>query len=219
MSFAELQMFIVELADFSEFLPILLFIFLKQYKLFPILLFSLLIHVFLEQYTLYLADQKQYNLDIYHVIGLLELIFISAFYKRNTSLPKSLYYLFFLVVIIYVFNSLFWEQYWIHINAFGRSLSSLFLLLLGFNYLFNVYKEEKILNLHRSGFFIINAGLMFYFATSFFTLLFSRKILEVEFYSWFGATWNLHSLADIIRSIIIALGIIVSYYSSNTSQQ
>lgn len=210
MSFLKITSLINKSSDFIELIPVYLFLKNKQrIKAYPFLFCELLIHGLLDISTFILTRLSVYNLFIYHTIGLFELIFIFLFYKRLTELPRYLDYIFYLVLILYILNSLFLEPIFnpAIINAFGRSLSCLFLLFLGFYYLYNLYKFEQIINLYKNPDFLINTGLMIYFATSFFTFLFSKKILSLELSSFFSAAWVLHSSADIIRAVIISIGL------------
>lgn len=208
-------MLLVELADYSEFLPILLFIIFKRIRIYPYLFAGLVIQSAIEQYTLVLAETKTYNLHWYHLIGLIELIYVYLFYrniiKLNSWIRNSIYF----IIALYIFNSYYLEHFLLHFNAFGRALASFYLLGLGFYYLYTIYEKEQILRIHRSPAFIINSGLMFYFATSFFIFLFSRKIMSFEYYSWFGSAWVLHTLSDIIRSIVIAFALVYGDFSSS----
>ncbi|MGK7389424.1 MAG: hypothetical protein ACNS60_03710 [Candidatus Cyclobacteriaceae bacterium M2_1C_046] len=210
MSFLKITSLINKSSDFVELLPVYLFLKNKnRIAAYPFLFCELLIHGILDISTFILTLLSIYNLFIYHAIGLFELIFIFLFYKRLTELPKYIFYCFYLVLILYILNSLFLEPIFnpAIINAFGRSLSCLFLLFLGFIYLYNLYKKDKIINFYQNPDFLINSGLMIYFATSFFTFLFSKKILSLELSSFFSAAWVLHSSVDIIRAVMISIGL------------
>ncbi|MGK7389425.1 MAG: hypothetical protein ACNS60_03715 [Candidatus Cyclobacteriaceae bacterium M2_1C_046] len=200
---------ISEIADFSELFPILILIVFRRIKLYPVLFTGLLIHSILEIYTLYLSSQKIYNLDIYQLIGLIELCYVFLFYKNFIKISKPLTIGFIAVFLFYILNSLFIEPFYVHINPYGRSISALYLMILGIYFLHNIYKEENFDRTENSQLFWINIGFIFYFSTSFFTFLFSRKLLTVgvEPTSFFGSLWTIHTLADIIRSIIIAFAL------------
>lgn len=208
---------ISEIADFSELLPILIFLVFRRVKLYPVLFIGLLIHSVLEIYTLYLASQKIYNLDIYQLIGLIELCYVFLFYKNIIKLNQFLIIGFFAVFLFYILNSLFIEPFYVHINPYGRSISALYLMILGIYFLHTIFKEENIEKIENSRLFWINIGFILYFSTSFFTFLFSRKLLTVgvEPTSFFGSLWTIHTLADIIRSIIIAIALTINKSSKN----
>lgn len=207
----KLELFITELADYAELLPIALLIATGLYKNYRILFIGLIIHSALEFRTLYEANVHQsYNLDIYHVIGLVELIYVYLFFRSNIKINATISNLFYVVLILYIANSIFLEKFYVHLNPYGRALSFMYLITLCFNYYYRLYEEEKVEQLSKSSLFWISSAFLLYFSISFFTYLFSRQILttDVEPTSFFGSMWTLHTLGDVLRCLIISFGLI-----------
>ena len=95
------------------------------------------------------------------------------------------------------------------INALSRSISCFYLLFIGIYYLYAVYKYEIHQNLAKSSAFWINAGLLFYFSSSFFTFLMSKKILSLEVTDFFSAGWLVHATANVMKNVVITIGFIL----------
>ena len=203
--------------DYISIVTVILFLYKKAYKSFPYLFSYLLITQILLYSTRLVIDLAllgylpMYNLYLYHLIGLFELILVYKFYQRQIILPHILTKLFPLIIVIYIANSLFLENYMESINAYGRSLSTLYLLCLGFSYLYNIYKKELIIDIKKDLVFWFNGVFMIYLATSFLAFLFSRKILSLELSTLFSAGWVLHSIAYIFMNIIFWIALLLFY--------
>ncbi|GAA0188816.1 hypothetical protein GCM10009122_48140 [Fulvivirga kasyanovii] len=193
------------ISDFSELLPLLCFFYLGKIKTFPYIFTALAATSALNITSFVLSEFGVYNLYLYHLIGIAELLLYYGFYKRNVALTKVLKGFFFTALIIYVLGSLF--EGFDSINSFSRSVSCLYLLILGLYYLYVVYRDEIISDVTHSSAFWINAGLLFYFSASFFTFLMSKKILSLEITDFFSAGWLIHMISNIVKNIVIFFAI------------
>ncbi|MDH5398225.1 MAG: hypothetical protein OEX02_08770 [Cyclobacteriaceae bacterium] len=182
---------------------------MRKSKNYPFLFYEQLIVFLLVLAGILLQLSGFWNLPVYHMIGLVELGLLYGFYHRQIRFSLPMHTTFGLVFIGYIVNSLFFETVFLrnNFNTFGRSGACFFLLFLGIYYLYVVYKEEKEITLYKSTVFWINAGLMFYFGSSFFTYLLSSSILSQEISNLFSMAWLLIPLATFVKNIIISLAI------------
>ena len=200
---------IVMISEYSDCLPIVLFliypIFIGRYRWFFMYLIAF---QFLHFISIYTGLQGTNNMWVYKLIGATELTFLYIFYSRYV---KSL-----------VIRSLFWVTmgFYIHysffmvgkneINPLGLGVSVLFLLILTFNYLLYIYRSESVIVLSKSFVFWINTALMIYLSCSFFAYLFSFQTLFVsqDFDDLFKYSWALHSIGNILKCLIVSVGLV-----------
>jgi hypothetical protein len=96
------------------------------------------------------------------------------------------------------------------INSIGESIGMLLILVLGFNFLWKIYQEEKVENIGCYSYFYISTGLTLFAAGSFFGyLLISRMSTEQSPDDYFCYSWLIVSGFVIMKLILISVGILI----------
>lgn len=202
---SDLLFLIAEIFDFSELIPLLAFLLYARKRIYPMLFWQLLLAAVINISSMFLSSAGIYNLYLYHLLGLTEIVLIPLFYKSMIRSKHKFDFFFYLNIFIYLLISLY--EGIDTINALSRAFSSFVCLTHGIVFLFQLYKNESIQDLASSGLFIINAAFLIYFSSSFFTFLLSREILSLEFSLSFSAGWFIHIIANFIKNIIIAVAL------------
>ena len=156
------------------------------------------------------ADYELNNNKIYYIIGFIELVFTFWLY-RNLGFKHIWNWIFMIVVSIYtidlVYNLIQDEE---EINSIGQSVNMLFIILLGFNFIWKLYQEEKVEYLGFYPYFYISGGLTIFASGAFFGYLFiARMTPETTPAESFFYLWIIISGFNYIKFILIVLGIFV----------
>jgi len=168
-----------------------------------------------------MATYGVHNWYIYHISGLVELVFAYYIYRILGSglIWKYLFLLFSCFYLIdsfrvYLRDSAIADS--IHgsesffINNLGLGLSSLFTLALGVAFLLRLYRENRVLQIEIHPPFYINAGFMLYAAASFLFFFFSiyTTLIGVDDMVFY-ASWTLVSLLLLVKCLLIATAFII----------
>lgn len=173
----------------------------------------------LQLLTTIMAMNYLHNWYVYHVIGLVEIVFSFALYKA-LGLSVKWWMVFWLVIALYVTDSI-WVSYHdtqllkldedaeaYFINNFGLALSMLFTVALGINFLWKTYLKGTVKNITRYPYFYISAGMTFYGAGAFFTYLLSSDIAPKGIQDYiFHYSWMLVIAFTYIKFFFILLGL------------
>lgn len=156
------------------------------------------------------ADYQVTNYYLYHVIGLVELVFTFLLY-RNLGLNKKWNGVFGMVLVVYLVDSVYLFAHGKEeINSLGLSFCMLFMMVLGFNFIWKLYREEKVEYLGFYPYFYISGGLTVFASGAFFGyLLIARMTDEVVPIENFAYSWLIVSGFTYIKFILIVLGIFV----------
>ena len=111
-------------------------------------------------------------------------------------------------VFLFIIDSISFEplQSILSFNPFARSFNSLLMVSLSFLYYFQIYRQEKIIELDKDPSFYFVSGLLLYFSTSFFTFLFSAEIFELT-NDKIETSWFFHSISNIGKNTLLTIGI------------
>lgn len=156
------------------------------------------------------ADYRIDNYYLYHIIGLIELVFTFSLY-RNLGLKAGWNWGFLIVSAVYLVDSIYLisagrEE----INSVGLSCCMLFMIALGFNFIWKLYQEEKVDYLGFYPYFYISGGLTVFASGAFFGyLLIARMSDEIIPAENFYYSWLIISGFTYIKFILIVLGIFV----------
>lgn len=202
------------LADWSDYLVIpvalLSLLTIRRNRYFNILSVYLFLLVPLNVATKITADYQIPNYYLYHMIGLLDLVFTFLLY-RSLGLRRSWNGVFGMVLIIYLVDSYsIFAKGKEEINSIGLSLCMLFIIVLGFNFIWKLYREEKVEYLGFYSYFYITGALTVFASGAFFGYLLiariSDKVIppEIFYYSWIIISGFMY-----IKFILIVLGIFV----------
>lgn len=156
------------------------------------------------------ADYQINNYYLYHIIGLVELVFIFLLY-RSLGLKKVWDVIFGVVLVAYLVDSLYlFATGREEINSVGLSFCMLFSIVLGFNFIWKLYQEEKVEYLGLYPYFYISGGLTVFASGAFFGyLLIARMSDEIIPAENFYYSWIIISGFTYIKFILIVLGIFV----------
>ncbi len=156
------------------------------------------------------ADYKIANYYLYHIIGLTELVFTFLLY-RSLGLKKRWNGVFGIILVVYLVDSIYlFAKGREEINSIGLSLCMLFMMVLGFNFIWKLYQEEKVEYLGFYPYFYISGGLTVFASGAFFGyLLIARMTDEVTPEENFFYSWIIISGFNYIKFILIVLGIFV----------
>jgi len=92
-------------------------------------------------------------------------------------------------------------------NSLSWTFTILFLLCMGLLYLRKLYQDLENIKLDKHPLFIINAGLLIYFAGSLFTNIFGAKILSQEAKDFFHKAWINQSFSNLVKNLIVGYGL------------
>lgn len=210
MDFFTISGYIVRASEYSDCLPIGIFIFfsfrIPQYKWVFIYLITFQALHFTSIYT---GIQGENNMWVYKLIGLVELISISLWYLSRRS-TTTLKFFFALVIIVYLILSYYFSPAG-SINSLGLSLSTLFLISLSLAYFFWLYETKENVDLLLFFPFWVNSAFLIYLSSSFFAYLFSYEALfnTPDVSNLLRYSWVLHSMGNIVKCVILSVGLIV----------
>ncbi len=210
MGFFDALYLIVTISDYTELIPLVLFLSFTQSRKEHRWLFYYSSVLFLLYLVAdFLSSSGTNNMWVYHLIGLFELIALSFYYHSQVRQSKVLKIIFLVVISFYLVDSVFISGIKA-MNSIGRSLSTLFLIGLNMNYYFELYKSESIIKLNLFIPFWYNAALSFYLSFSFFAFLLSNQFLVENYnmYDLFYHGWTFHSIGIIIKNLIMGIALI-----------
>ena len=156
------------------------------------------------------ADRQIDNYYLYHLIGLAELVFTFLLY-RSLGLRRSWDVVFGILLTAYAADSLYlFANGREEMNSIGLSLCMLFGIVLGLNFIWKLYREEKVEYLGFYPYFYTTGGLTVFASGAFFGyLLIARMTDEVIPAENFYYSWIIISGFNYIKFILIVLGIFV----------
>lgn len=204
----------IQLADWAEYLSVLTavlsFLTFKRKGFFSLLTIYLLVLSVLNIASKVTADFKIHNAYLYHLIGAFDLSFIYLLH-RKLGLKAIWNWFFLLVAAVYLIDSLALVLRGAdRINSYGQSLCMLFILVLGFNFLWKLYQEEKVDRLERYSYFYINAAFTLFASGAFFGYLLIARITDEEIPAEnFYYSWLIISGFAYLKFILISIGILV----------
>lgn len=193
-------------SELMDIVPVLLMIFLRVRIANKYLLIWYLVSSFsIKLLTIFLIYFTPYTrtLPYYHLLAVLEFVFLFLFYLRLLERPKySGWGLMGLVVALNVLNTIYLQDL-NQFNSYAWTLNSLVLIIMGFLYLVHLYDKEDNVSIISQPNFIINAALMIYLAGSLFTYLLGWYILNQKAVGFFANGWIIHALSSIFKNLII----------------
>lgn len=210
MSLKEWNVIISYASDFSDGIPLLLFIFLFHGR--PATEWRMLqvyycISFPLKMITIYMSQYRLNTMPFYHLLAILELTLFSITYIRLLKPNTQRYYYGLVAMLSFnVFNSI-WLQDISSFNSNAWTLNCLFLLALGLIYLFTLYQRIEEIRLEQHSGFIFNAAILVYCAGSLFFFLLSFSIFSHEAEGFYYNGWIIQSVANILKNVIITFAL------------
>jgi uncharacterized membrane protein len=105
------------------------------------------------------SEMGIFNMPAYHLLAAVEVILLYEFYARITYSKGPRRWVTVLLVILFLFNSVFIEPLE-QFNSFAWTFGILFLLCLGLSYLYKLYDDLENIHLPTHPLFVINTGLI-----------------------------------------------------------
>lgn len=202
------------LANWSDYLIVIVavcsLLTLKINLYFKLLSCYLFVLSALTMATVITANYQINNFYLYHAIGFVELVFVFLLY-RCLELSTSWNVLFIATFIIYSVDSCYLIGNHIQeINSVGHAVTMLFTIGLGMQFIWKLYREEKVEYLGHFSYFYISAGQTLFASGAFFGyLLIARisdeKVPDENFYH----SWLIISGFAAIKFILILTGIFI----------
>ncbi|PBQ32478.1 hypothetical protein CNR22_12080 [Sphingobacteriaceae bacterium] len=143
-----------------------------------------------------------------NIYTILECSFIIFMYYKifETGKTKTLiliFYGFFMLISVYQF--LIQKGYHSE-DSVVNTCEAVFVLILGWSYLFKLMKELKVYDLREHYFFWLNFGFVLYFSMAFVLFLFYNYLGKLPAL-FFQYLWSLHLLMNITSNLLISRGV------------
>lgn len=155
---------------------------------------------------LMLGMKRINNLPVAHVYGLIEAGLLILFFARINAFSNTTRYLLLTAYsTFYIFNSVFNESIFV-LNGFARSIEAFMVLFFCIYTMYRFYVKEEDVFIEKSPTFWIVIGILFYFSGALFSFLLAAEIFSRTPDNLFGS-WVLHNISNILKNILIAVGI------------
>lgn len=198
------------LSGFSILLPVIVGIVWYNRLSKPLIILSwfLILSAFFEMALQYTSYNGINNLIIINVHNIVEFVFLGAvFYKvfNSAIIKKGMLAVLAAFGAFAVANLLFMQGTG-QFNTWTMGLECLLLMLMVLLFLFELFKEGKVLRLERYPMFWVASGALFYFAGSLFLFIFSNYVLAGSQNALY-AEWGIHSSVNIITNLCYAVSL------------
>ena len=207
MPLKEISIIISDISDTSELLPLILLLLCASYeKKYNLLKTYFFLTSVLKIYALVTSRLGINNMHAYHILSIVELVFMYCFYSIVLN-KKNFFYVGLLVLLIFnIYNTLKFNKV-DEFNNVAWALNASIIIIFGLLYFYELYKKSEYIQIERFPMFYINAGFLIYASGSFFTYLFGWKILSTDAVGLFHNAWLIQSISNIIKNIVIANGV------------
>jgi hypothetical protein len=206
MDFKALAFKLSDISDISELLPVLIILSLKNKNQFKVLGIFFAISSCLKLFTLITAIKSINNMPAFHLLAIVEVCFLFTFYNQVSFRSPRYATVLISLILLNLLNSIVIQGPF-QFNSYAWSFNTLFLLLCGLLYLYNLYQGIENIKLERNPTFAINAGLMIYFSGSLFTYVLGWDILSGDPKGFFHNAWIIQCISNISKNIIVSYGI------------
>lgn len=206
----EVGIWVGRFSEFSELIPLFIW-FLKKRQLGQLNEYALLGNFFLLSSLLRISTNIPAilgvnNMPMYHILAMVELIFIFLIYDNMMFKDKSKINWLWVLLIFNLTDTLFLEGIY-SFNSISWSVNTVLYIFLGLYYYYYLYKHFDGFQIEKYPYFYINAGFLLYAAGSLFTYLFAWKILSKPANDFFHSGWIIHSIANTAKNMIVGYGL------------
>lgn len=207
MDLESFNIWVSSISDVTALFPVILCLFVVPRK-HPFIILSWYFYLsgFIMIGTLITSEMGIFNMPAYHLLAAVEVILLYEFYARITYSKGPRRWVTVLLVILFLFNSVFIEPLE-QFNSFAWTFGILFLLCLGLSYLYKLYDDLENIHLPTHPLFVINTGFLIYFAGSLFTYILGSRILSEEAKGFFQNGWVIQSVSTIVKNTIAGYGL------------
>ncbi|PWL30232.1 hypothetical protein [uncultured Roseivirga sp.] len=184
-------------STFSPVIPIVIFLSRRYNGLFRIIISFVIASFSSDLISIFLVRGTNY--PFLHGYGWVEALILFLFFYYVFDKSRWVIYTALVYSIYYLINSTFIEAN--TFNTLGRSTECLIIIFLSLRLFYQFFIKEEDIFLEQSPLFWINVGLLTYFSGAFFTFVLSKYILTDE------PLWILHNISNILKNILIAIGL------------
>lgn len=178
----------------------------------------LLLYAIFDSVTWYTSTRGIHNLPLYHAMTVVEFAFYSYMYyeiARHAVYKKTILLTILLFTVFCILNAVFWENIYTDYNSNTRTIGSLILMIYAISYFYRMLKELTVETVEEEDMFWFNAGVLIFFAGTFFLSLFLKVFFgeasENEMFNRFlRQLYSLHYILYIILNLLLAKAIWVS---------
>lgn len=197
------------LSDVSDCVPLILFFYIGKKKEYLLLFTYFCVSFAIKATTILLIFVwKVHNtLPFYHILAPLEFMLLFLFLNKLNNLTTGVKIGIVLVVLIFDIANTLLMQPPKQFNSIAWGINTLILLMMSLRYLYNLYSNIENIQIEKHPGFIINAGLLIYFAGSLFTYLLGWYILSETSNDFFANSWMILAPANILKNIIVTFGL------------
>jgi hypothetical protein len=177
---------------------------------FAILFTYLVFTILIKGYSNYLADRGLNNLYLYHAYTLLEVILIIPYLSLlNKGLERITWIVLGMFIVFFMLNVALWESLQ-EFNSYTASAAALLVAFFCFRYLKELASNEQVMYFQKMPSFWIVSGFLFLSVTGILVLATYKtpKLFGEEIRN---KVWYMQQAADVIRYILISIGIICCY--------
>jgi hypothetical protein len=180
---------------------------------FAILFTYLVFTVIIKGYSNFLADSGYNNLYLYHAYTLLEIILVVPYLSLlNKGIERITWVITGLYVLFFIIDVLLWEPLNLF-NSYSSSAASLVIAFFCFRYLKELAGNDQVMYFQRMPSFWIVSGFLFLSVTGILVLA-TYKHPELFGQEIKNKVWYVQQAADIIKYVLILIGIICCYRPS-----
>ncbi len=200
------------IADYSDFIPFFLLASLKKRKTcYNLLLANFAIISVVKVITNIMADNGIPNLPLYHLMSVVELVFLTLFYAEILNFKKKVTLAILIPFLAFnIISSLFLQEIneW---NSYSQTLNNLLFMYFGLHFYYHLYKKEETADVFRSPLFLINTSFLFYFSSTFFLFAMGEYFFTADRTgtTFFDNTWIVSSISNFIKNIIMCVGLVI----------
>jgi hypothetical protein len=208
-----ITLFVSTVADISDALPLFFLLFHSATKALKILKVYFLVSFLIKLVTIILVFGfgSPNTLYFYHFLAFFEFCCLLYYFKETIPIRRIIVFLIFVCVGTFNMINSFLFQQATEFNSYSWGLNTFVLMILGFLYLYTLYSNIEDVDIERHSGFVVNTGLLIYFAGSLFTYLLGWYILSKKPHGFFANGWIIQAVASIIKNCIVAYGIKLSY--------
>ncbi len=185
---------------------------------FKVFFLFLLLHLVFNIVSWYTSYRVIHNLPLYHAITVVEFAFYSFMYfgiAKQARYKKTILLIIVLFTTFCVLNAIYLEDVYTDYNSNTRAVASLVLMIYAISYFYRMLKELTVETVEQEDMFWFNAGVLLYFAGTFFLSLFLKVFFDVAekteaFKDFLHQIYYLQYFLYVILNLLIAKAIWVS---------
>ena len=203
--------FLINLAAFSDLVPLLFLLFQKNWNSNRVLLvlFCNLSASFLVDFLCYFATAESPNLCLVNYFSIVEFMGITSmfyFMWGKRRFLKGLFIINFAFIVTFILIAASSGNMSITSN-YITTIEAVSIVIISIIYFFEIMKDLTIVHLHDDYRFWLNAGILLYFSTVLIIFLFTSQILNPHASPVIKKLWLLHDIFLILFNLLLTKAI------------